>query len=380
MTSFTGTVGDESQAGGSGDDSFDYSQGGEDTLVGGAGNDSFFMGAAFDAGDRIKGGKGDDSLTLQGDYSAGVSLELGDLKGIEDVDLNFGFTYRIALGERSVHGGAILAFYAFDAGSVLDLDASALTRSTVQVLFGGASDNRITGGAGRDFLSADSAAFDRSNVIDGGAGFDSFTADYGLHLRAAAHSFQNIEEIFLATDSELVLDDGNAAAGGGLNILTGFNGAYLVDGHKETDAGLGMSGQGGTVHFIGGGMGDMLTGGAGDDTVQGGLGAHTLGGGAGADDFVFARLRDSWHGGVDLVSDLAADDRIDLSAIDANLAKAGQQHFNLVEAFTGHAGQLTLSYDGASTWLRGDADGDGRADLVVRILGDHHDFAGLILG
>ena len=82
---------------------------------------------------------------------------------------------------------------------------------------------------------------------------------------------------------------------------------------------------------LGGGNGaDFLDGGDGTDTLTGGLGADRLTGGTGGDRFVF----DDGHAGVgaaarDLVIDFggAGGDRLDLTAIDANLASAADQMF-----------------------------------------------------
>ena len=63
---------------------------------------------------------------------------------------------------------------------------------------------------------------------------------------------------------------------------------------------------------------------------------------------------------------------MDLSSIDADAALAGDQAFAFVAAFTGHAGQATLTYVAASntTLLRLDVDGDRKIDLQVKIAGD----------
>src|SRR5262249_16923825 len=67
---FMGTSGDDHFTGTGVDDGFDLSQGGEDVAKGLGGFDSFYMGAAFDAGDKIDGGDGGNEMHLRGDYSA----------------------------------------------------------------------------------------------------------------------------------------------------------------------------------------------------------------------------------------------------------------------------------------------------------------------
>jgi Ca2+-binding RTX toxin-like protein len=127
---------------------------------------------------------------------------------------------------------------------------------------------------------------------------------------------------------------------------------------------------------------DVLKGGGGDDTLVGGGGADSLTGGAGADTFRFLQASDSTAAGHDLIGDLGdASDVIDLSAIDADTGQDGDQAFTLVSAFTHHAGELTLAYDPVHnrTALSADVDGDGTADMVVMIKGDHAGFTAFVL-
>jgi Ca2+-binding RTX toxin-like protein len=126
---------------------------------------------------------------------------------------------------------------------------------------------------------------------------------------------------------------------------------------------------------------DTIDGGKGADTIFGGLGADQLTGGKGGDVFGFTDLADSTVGTPDLITDLEARDRIDLSAIDANTHKDGDQAFKLVAAFTHHAGEATLSYDEGSdrTSLMLDVDGDGSADALVQLAGDQSGFTHFVL-
>jgi Ca2+-binding RTX toxin-like protein len=127
--------------------------------------------------------------------------------------------------------------------------------------------------------------------------------------------------------------------------------------------------------------GNHLAGGGGDDTIEGDRGADQLSGGTGDDVFVYRAAADSNGAKTDLILDLDAGDHIDLSAIDADTAAAGDQAFHLVDAFGHQAGELVVSYDAGRdrTTISGDLDGDARADLVIWLAGDHRDFAGLQL-
>ena len=96
---------------------------------------------------------------------------------------------------------------------------------------------------------------------------------------------------------------------------------------------------------------------------MGGNGRDRLVGGTGADAFVFRRA--DLRGPGDVITDMTHHDHIDLARIDANVHQAGNDAFAFVGAaeFTG-AGQLRLH----AGVLQGDVDGDGVADLVLRLL------------
>jgi Ca2+-binding RTX toxin-like protein len=143
-----------------------------------------------------------------------------------------------------------------------------------------------------------------------------------------------------------------------------------------------LVGKGGDDHLYGHDGADKLKGGVGDDVLIGGVGQDRLVGGAGADTFVFQAVSDSPDSHVaDLIVGLQFTDSIDLSGIDANAGIAGDQAFERTDRFHKIAGELVLSFDAGAviTTLEGDVDGDGHADLVIRIAGDHHDFTGFVL-
>lgn len=158
----------------------------------------------------------------------------------------------------------------------------------------------------------------------------------------------------------------------GADRILGSSGADTLIGARGADT---ISGGLGADNLLGGNGGDRLAGGWGADHLSGGLGADTLTGGEGrdllrgglgADTFDF---RTAAEANGDHIVDLAATDRLDLSALDANPARAGDQAFRFLgdSHFTHHAGELATHGD----WLSGDLDGDGTADFRLRI--DGHD-------
>ena len=97
--------------------------------------------------------------------------------------------------------------------------------------------------------------------------------------------------------------------------------------------------------------------------------------GGDTDTFVYVRADSSLSNPAqrDVITDFAADDRIDISIVDANSRKAGIQHFNWMNsrAFNGEAGQLRIQRNLGQNHalLQGDIDGNGRSDFKVMLMG-----------
>lgn len=156
-----------------------------------------------------------------------------------------------------------------------------------------------------------------------------------------------------------------------------------------------FDGRGGNDIIDAGAGNDTLIGGTGNDTLIGGAGADRLTGGSGNDTFVFKSVTDSangWSGYInnvaygpasgegyrDVITDFGnGDDRISLSAIDANTKVSGDQAFSWkgLGSFTRKPGELIYKKFDASgtandkTIVYGDNNGDGRADFQIEISG-----------
>jgi serralysin len=153
----------------------------------------------------------------------------------------------------------------------------------------------------------------------------------------------------------------NAAGGAGRDTITG-NGADNS-----------LSGAAGADDIAGGDGDDAIRGGGGRDRIEGGAGQDLLSGGTGNDSFVFATAGDSGAGWAasDRITDFGTGrDVIDLSGIDA-VAGGGDDAFAWIGAagFSGTAGELRGSVRGGSFVLEADLDGDGGADLAIRLAG-----------
>jgi D-alanyl-D-alanine carboxypeptidase len=168
--------------------------------------------------------------------------------------------------------------------------------------------------------------------------------------------------------------------GSGNDKLLGGDGNDSIFGRTGNDQ---LFGGNGNDRLHGGDGNDRLDGGDGRDFMSGGKGRDFLTGGAGRDVFDFDSVCES--GKTDSTRDVITDfahrqDKIDLSGIDANSQRRGDQHFNFIgdAAFSGKSGQLhfyLLDEAGTAsdrTIIEGDINGDLKADFQIEVSGLHH--------
>jgi Ca2+-binding RTX toxin-like protein len=188
----------------------------------------------------------------------------------------------------------------------------------------------------------------------------------------------------------------------GNDVLTGTAGDDTFTGGAGNDQ---INGLGGKDSLHGDEGNDRVNGGAADDQLWGGIGNDTLWGGAGRDLIIGDAGRDTMIGGsggdyfyfaagdtagtrarADIIKDFshAQGDRIDLSSFDTNSVRGGLQPFLFIgtAAFTAGgaktAGELHYVHADGNTYIEGDANRDGVADLVICLKGTidlvAHDF------
>jgi Ca2+-binding RTX toxin-like protein len=292
---------------------------GWDWLNGGAGNDTI-DGAGGD--DMIEGGLGNDTL------NGGRGND--QLSGGEGDDTLSG-----GLGNDTLRGGA---------GN--------------DKLYGGAGQNTLHGDAGNDRIEGG----DETDWIFGGTGNDYVYAGLG--------------------DDQVDGGAGNDTIWGGAGNDTRAGG----DGDDTIYGGVWAYDEAGNDTLWGGAGNDTLLGQAGNDTLIGGTGKDDLIGGFGADRFWFGALNESGATAAtaDVIWDMSLGgfDRIDLSAIDANVFAAGNNAFTFIGggAFTGQAGELRAQapviegnwYDGYTAWtlVQADVNGDKVADFAIKVMLD----------
>lgn len=364
---FIATAGNDTMIGSDHDDRFRYLRGGDDHFVGGGGFDrvDFYDDAIF------------------------------SMEGVV-VDLRLATVQSLGAGSITLEG--FEAAWGTSGNDVLTGTASANW-----LLMGGGND-RIAAGAGDDIVSlavSYEGYFATDASIDGGIGRDllDFATNsnfYGITVTLAETGLQNTgagrfrisgveavmggwgeDEITGSARKDTLAGgyaDDTLFGGAGDDILSGDGSILLPTGSSggaySIDLTAGTNGYGDTLD--GGSGEDTLYGCGGDDWLIGGLGADRLIGGAQNDRFVYRGVAESRGGDVDTIVDFTAGDRIDVSAIDADAVRPNDQafHFGTTSA---HVGDITARYDAASdvTIVRFFVDGDAKADMTIRLTGEH---------
>jgi Ca2+-binding RTX toxin-like protein len=283
--------------------------GGNDVVTGSGGND------------RINGDDGDD-----------------DLAGNNGDDQLFG-----GVGNDILRGGS-----GVDRLMGQDGDDSMFAGSDNDSLNGGTGNDTMRGEAGDDNYFVDSSADVIIELLDQGLDTVRATADFILP--------NNVERLFLSGGARL--GEGNALD----NTIIGSGGSDTLRGHGGADIVRGGTGR------------DTIAGGAGDDLIDGGLGKDIMAGNSGRDVFQF-RTGDTaaTRALADTITDFnqSLNERIQLVGIDANTNLGGTQSFEWIatNAFSNTAGEMRFEQVGSDTFIEGDTNGDGVADLVIRLTG-----------
>ncbi|MDX0937396.1 protease [Sinorhizobium medicae] len=295
--------------------------GGNDVINGNGGNDILW---GYDGADTITGGSGQDEINGGAGYdtasyaTAAASVVANLFAPSGNAGDAYGDTFRYI---ENLTGSRF---------------SDTLTGDKwVNILTGGDGNDVLTGGAGADKLY-------------GGSGWD--TASYA---NASAGVVANLGS-----------SSGNTgdAAGDVYSSIENLVGS----GHADE-----LYGTGGMNSITGGAGDDIIGSGWGNDSIYGGAGADRLVGGAGADKFLFKALSDSKATSSDSIFDFlpSEQDRIDLSAIDANWKVSGNEAFTFVgtASFTGAGGELRYVKHASDTYIHGDVNGDKVSDFKIHL-------------
>jgi Ca2+-binding RTX toxin-like protein len=407
IDTLTGGLGNDRMDGGSeddvlnGNDGNDYLDGGTgaDAMTGGLGNDVYIV---DNVGDTVTEGAGEgyDIVRSSIDYTLGADLEGLELQGAGDIDATGNALANIMTGNSGkniMHGGD--GVDTIDGG---DGNDQLFGDNDGDILTGGLGNDILDGGDGNDSLDAG----DGNDKLYGGNGNDTMSGGLGADLMLGGSG----NDTMFGGDGNDTLDGGTGAdtmVGGLGNDVYYVDHAYDVTTEAVGEGydivrnsvswtlsanveGLELQGSG-NINGTGNSLANIITGNSGDNSLSGGAGVDTIDGGAGADTIIGGTGNDLLSGGlgadtfvilqesigqptieIDQIFDFstAQGDILNLSAIDADSATAGDQAFTLVSAFTRVAGQIELTFSGGTTTLRLDVNGDGIADYQMKINGD----------
>ncbi len=172
----------------------------------------------------------------------------------------------------------------------------------------------------------------------------------------------------------------HATGGGGhLSVVDGINGGFTIANGVIIENAIGGNGvdtiKGNWVAntLIGNAGNDWINGLGGADRIMGGEGADTLIGGDGADDFAYSAANDSIDQ-LDVIKDFVHGlDDIDVAAIDANGAAAGNAAFIFrgKSAFTGVGAEVRFTHNAPNnvTNVLFDIDGNQISDMTIHLTG-----------
>ncbi|TPE47859.1 calcium-binding protein [Amaricoccus solimangrovi] len=336
----------------------------------------------------VDGGTGSDTINVSVEQWTFGTVRIDGGSGDDEINS--------ANGENTIYGGD-----GDDHIAALGQGSSAIDSWGRNTVYGGGGDdfldlnahgefstsNIAYGDGGEDTLNLYASGYeDISNVADGGAGDDklslSLFASGGLYYSASgsneAHGGDGDDDVRLVID----LTSGEDYA-----PSYGYNTAYGDDGDDRLSATLTVDdmsgdqfrselhgGDGDDRLSVRGGDGNSLFGNVGDDTLLGSSGADRLIGGqgddylrgrGGEDEFVFKAAR---SGERDQVADFhIGEDVIDLSDMDANAFRSGNQAFRFSGPDDWHGtGRVWLEDVGRTTTLV--HIDTGRTEMTIALL------------
>ncbi len=368
---------------------------GADEMYGEAGNDTIYSRLGEGIADHIIGGAGTDlAIVDRSDISGTFVFDLLDplqqssaiiladgtyVGGIERIDFTAGSgNDQLAGGnlDDTLNGNAGRDFLSgrggedhISGGAGLDIIDGGDGNDTLD---GGAGIDLLDGGDGEDSLSGG----DGNDTLDGGDGNDTLSGGKGADVVDGGDGFDTVT---FALGTAVTLNRINSLDGKGdgygdvyLNVER-FNLSNLADKFIGNDDDQEVHGGSGSDGIAGGEGSDKLFGDSGADTLNGGFGTDQLTGGSEADIFRVSALADSVVGaGHDVFLDFshAEGDKIDLSFIDADTHKKGDQAFKFIGAAAFHSHGKTHVYGElhyAGGVVSGDVNGDGVADFEIGI-------------
>ena len=375
-----GFAGDDYLTAGKGSDTLNGGTGG-DTMIGGTGDDNYFVDDARDVVTEYEN-EGRDSVSASIDYTLPSHIEYLGLLGTANINATGnGLNNRLygnegnnildgGAGMDAMEGGLGDDTYIFDNVKDQAYEAPNQGTDTIVIPFSitlsanfenatlsGSANIKATGNAGSNVLIGNAA----HNSLDGSKGADTMSGGKGNDR----YYVDNIGDRAIET------------ANNGLDTVVTTVRYSLAGTHVEniilTGGAARLMGNSLSNGITGGSGNDVLDGAAGNDKLDGGGGADRLLGGLGADQFVFTKYASSTVAatGRDTILDFARThgDKINLSAMDADVTRSGDQAFKFIGSASFHdkAGELRYEIRGSDTFIYADKNGDGKADFSVML-------------
>ncbi len=345
---------------------------GADTMIGGDGNDLYYVDNVSEVvteTNTVLATGGTDKVYAYINYTLGANVEnlrilaTGAVNGTGNA---LGNVLYAGAGNNILDGGDGFdtASYAYATKGVTVSLASAVA----QITGGSGSDTllnieSLTGSDFNDRLTCNNQA----NTLNGGVGADTMIGGVGNDIYYVDNAGDVVTETStLANEIDKVNSSVNYSLTANVENLT-LTGTAAINGTGNTSNNV-LTGNAGA---------NILNGGAGNDSLIGGLGKDNLTGGLGADKFKFNAVAETGITATtrDIIVDFnhSQGDKIDLSAIDANTALAGNNAFSaptLGGTFSGvFANPGELYFDQLAHILYGNNDADSAADFSIQLTG-----------
>ena len=246
-----------------------------------------------------------------------------------------------------------------------DAHISTVEGSGLISLHGNGGNNHLTGNSASNYLYGEGGA----DVLEGARGDDFYFVDSSAD-QVIEHEGEGFDRVYAS--ASYGLNDGASVEE--LRIASGLT--FEDMDLSGNDHGQLLKGNWGMNRLEGRGGDDELYGERGEDILVGGAGRDLLRGGADADTFLYEAVSDSLAGETrDHIADWETDDRIDLSAIDANILLSDRQGFTFIGSGsvdrTVATGELKYYFVNGNTYLVGNVDGDDQADFQIEFAGHH---------
>lgn len=228
-------------------------------------------------------------------------------------------------------------------------------------LYGGAGNDQLFGEQDDDYLQGEVG----DDTLDGGLGKDTMIGGPGDDLYYLGYDAVDvIRDEGLGGDKDVVIMPYKLSR---YTLPSGIENASIDSGAQAST----LIGNLGNNALTGNDGNNGLIGGGGRDTLLGGQGSDTLTGGALADRFVYNAINETGlNAAMDVISSFTPGegDKIDLTGMDADPVKSGDQAFTYIgEAVFSGAGQMR--FDAAAHILYGSTDTDNAAEFAIQING-----------